>query len=297
MRPGALETAYLTYEKLTGGTVACPIGGGCTSVLASAYADVHAFGATLPLAAVGCGAYALVSALGVKGARNGGEGERAGWERALGLQTGWERWALAGTTSLMAATSGCLMWVLAARLHTECAYCIGSAVLSSSLCVTSLRGLSKDDLRAFAPYGIGTAAALVVAFGAAYGGVEEQQQTRGGALPLELAYAPPEIDTESSPRALAIAERLAKADARFYGAFWCSHCKDQKLTLGRQAMAKVRYVECFPSGWKKGEPLAPECSAAGVKGFPWWVINGEVTSGEMSLDELENVLDGKGKDG
>jgi hypothetical protein len=36
-----------------------------------------------------------------------------------------------------------------------------------------------------------------------------------------------------------------------YGAFWCSHCYDQKMDFGREAMAEFPYVECFPQGWKK----------------------------------------------
>ena len=35
---GAAETAYLTYEKLFGGPVACPLGGSCNDVLNSPYA-------------------------------------------------------------------------------------------------------------------------------------------------------------------------------------------------------------------------------------------------------------------
>lgn len=36
-----------------------------------------------------------------------------------------------------------------------------------------------------------------------------------------------------------------------YGAFWCTHCYDQKQEFGAQAMAEFPYVECFPEGWKK----------------------------------------------
>ena len=36
-----------------------------------------------------------------------------------------------------------------------------------------------------------------------------------------------------------------------YGAFWCSHCYDQKDDFGAQAMADFPYVECFPEGWQK----------------------------------------------
>lgn len=45
--------------------------------------------------------------------------------------------------------------------------------------------------------------------------------------------------------------RLSEAGAKMYGAFWCSHCYDQKMDFGREAMAEFPYVECFPQGWKK----------------------------------------------
>ena len=37
-----------------------------------------------------------------------------------------------------------------------------------------------------------------------------------------------------------------------YGAFWCSHCYEQKLTFGAEAMKEFPYVECYPDGWKRG---------------------------------------------
>ena len=36
-----------------------------------------------------------------------------------------------------------------------------------------------------------------------------------------------------------------------YGAFWCSHCYEQKQKFGLDAMQAFPYVECFPEGWKR----------------------------------------------
>lgn len=33
-----------------------------------------------------------------------------------------------------------------------------------------------------------------------------------------------------------------------YGAFWCTHCHDQKEEFGKEAMADFPYVECYPDG-------------------------------------------------
>ena len=61
----------------------------------------------------------------------------------------------------------------------------------------------------------------------------------------------PAITSESSPQAVQLAKKLAAAGAKMYGAFWCSHCYDQKDDFGAQAMADFPYVECFPEGWQK----------------------------------------------
>jgi hypothetical protein len=59
------------------------------------------------------------------------------------------------------------------------------------------------------------------------------------------------ITSESSPRTLGLAKRLAEVGAKMYGAFWCSHCYDQKDDFGAAAMREFPYVECFPEGWQK----------------------------------------------
>lgn len=45
-----------------------------------------------------------------------------------------------------------------------------------------------------------------------------------------------------------LVQRLRDSGARMYGAFWCSHCYDQKQTFGAEAMAAFPYVECYPEG-------------------------------------------------
>jgi hypothetical protein len=37
-----------------------------------------------------------------------------------------------------------------------------------------------------------------------------------------------EITTESSPFAISLASHLHSISAKMYGAFWCSHCNEQK---------------------------------------------------------------------
>ncbi len=61
----------------------------------------------------------------------------------------------------------------------------------------------------------------------------------------------PEVLTESSERTVDLARRLRAAGARFYGAFWCSHCFEQKEAFGAAAAKELPYVECYPDGFHK----------------------------------------------
>ena len=107
--------------------------------------------------------------------------------------------------------------------------------------------------------------------------------------PQELIYAPPEITTQSSSRALAVAQQLQKMDAKMYGAHWCSHCYDQKQTLGKEVFGQgyVEYVECSKDGLNSRTKV---CKAKEIPGYPTWEINGKQYPGEQTLDELEDLI-------
>jgi hypothetical protein len=70
-------------------------------------------------------------------------------------------------------------------------------------------------------------------------------------LKLLCAEKEPKVTESSSSRAVDLAKRLKEAGAKMYGAFWCSHCYEQKQSFGKEAMADLPYVECYPSGYYK----------------------------------------------
>ena len=139
---------------------------------------------------------------------------------------------------------------------------------------------------------------------------------------LQTDKQEPEVTTTSPPNAANLARRLKDAGARMYGAFWCSHCFDQKQAFGKQAMVSFPYVECFPDGFRQasetpgrtyllhrlgfparpascercgvgtlqGVRVEPACGEAGIEGFPTWIINGKQYVGEQSFDKLEQAL-------
>ena len=100
--------------------------------------------------------------------------------------------------------------------------------------------------------------------------------------------APPTITTKSSPQALALAKDLESLHAKMYGAFWCSHCYDQKQSLGQPAFRNsVQYVECSKDGVDSQAAL---CKERNVPGYPTWEIDGQLFPGEQELEELQEIV-------
>jgi uncharacterized membrane protein len=105
----------------------------------------------------------------------------------------------------------------------------------------------------------------------------------------QQAKAPPPITTDSSDRAMRLTKDLVSLNAKMYGAYWCSHCYDQKMELGRQAFAQgnIPYIECSKDGLNAQVQL---CTSQKLPGYPTWEINGEFFPGQQELDELEQIV-------
>ncbi len=75
---------------------------------------------------------------------------------------------------------------------------------------------------------------------------------------------------------------LGEKGAKFYGAFWCPHCRDQKKLF--ENSTKIPYVECStPDG--NGQNLI--CKDAGIESYPTWIFSdGTKLNGEVSLEVL-----------
>ncbi len=79
------------------------------------------------------------------------------------------------------------------------------------------------------------------------------------------------------------AQCLKERGAKFYGAFWCPHCQNQKK-LFEGAYGYLDYIECStPDG--KGQ--LDICNQESISSYPTWKFaDGSVVSGEMSLSDL-----------
>ena len=90
-------------------------------------------------------------------------------------------------------------------------------------------------------------------------------------------------DGESDVALSSFAQCLEDKGARFYGAFWCSHCQDQKEMFGGAAK-DLPYVECST---RDGKGQLPECQKNNISGYPTWEFaDGSRMSGSLPLGIL-----------
>ncbi len=79
---------------------------------------------------------------------------------------------------------------------------------------------------------------------------------------------------------------LKDKGVKFYGAFWCPHCQNQKAMFGRSAKL-LPYIECSnPDGQSQNET----CNAAKITGYPTWEFpDGTREGGEIKLTRLSEL--------
>ncbi len=77
--------------------------------------------------------------------------------------------------------------------------------------------------------------ATIGAVGTAYLTVCESHINNPNAATSNDPYA---ITTTSGAAEMVLAQHLKQTEAKFYGAFWCPHCHDQKQLFGQEAVAQ-----------------------------------------------------------
>lgn len=84
------------------------------------------------------------------------------------------------------------------------------------------------------------------------------------------------------------AQCLGEKGAKFYGAFWCPHCQNQKALFGRSAKL-LPYTECSTPN---GQGQLAVCKDLGINTYPTWYFASstselpDIRTGEVSLEEL-----------
>ncbi|GLT30283.1 hypothetical protein SLA2020_050910 [Shorea laevis] len=264
---GLLETAYLTYVKLSNSDVFCPIGGGnCGDILNSDYAVV--FGVPLPL--IGLVSYGFVMTLSL---------QLNAKTLPFGIDEMYGRLALLGSTTSMAAASAYFLYILSTKFAgASCSYCLMSALLSFSLFLLSVKDAGLQEIQRVVGLQLCIATLVILTLNTAY---STSQIVPTSLAEVELPFFTTEMTTTSSPFALSLARHLHSIGAKMN--------EFSTLIFGSEASKLLDYVECFPNGYKKGTKMAKACADAGIEGFPTWVIHGQVLSGEQELAELAEV--------
>lgn len=79
------------------------------------------------------------------------------------------------------------------------------------------------------------------------------------------------------------AQCLTEKGVKFYGAFWCPHCQEQKRLFGRST-SKLPYIECSMPDQKTQTKV---CIDEKITGYPTWVFaDGSRINQVMQLSEL-----------
>ncbi|OQB05715.1 MAG: hypothetical protein BWY19_00848 [bacterium ADurb.Bin212] len=123
---------------------------------------------------------------------------------------------------------------------------------------------------------------LLVVF---YTGGQKPDQTNSGESG-DVAGATTQDSSQDKEWIEGLAKKLTEKGVVMYGAYWCSHCNNQKKMFG-DAVKYIDYVECDPSG----EGANPdECKANEIEGYPTWIYEGTKYPGEMSLEKLAQIV-------
>jgi uncharacterized membrane protein/glutaredoxin len=243
--------AYLTYSAWQGRMVAgCTVGSACDVVLNSRWSTL--FG--MPTSFWGLLTYALLAAV--------------AWNKSAADQWKWA-WVISffGVLYSLYLTS-----ISFFELKAACPYCLTSLGLMTVIFITATvqkpAALPRFSWGPWLAKNIGGALVVVLALHLYYAGY--------------WGRAPGPED----PWIRGLAEHLAKMDAKFYGAFWCPHCAEQKELFG-SSVKRLPYVECSPAG--SSAPQAEVCKEKNIQSYPTWIINGERYTGVQTLDGLAQI--------
>jgi uncharacterized membrane protein/glutaredoxin len=274
---GAINTGYLTYNKLFGGETLCL--SDCDRVLSSPYASV--FGLPLPL--FGFLAYLAMAAFALAPLAISDENRQT---RSSIESTTWLLLFVGATAMLV--FSGYLMFILVTQLGGICYYCIASALFALAMFVLTLLGKDWEDSGQL--FFTGAIVALVTIVGALgiYSGVGASANAGSPNTPGQVG---PPIERVSGQSEVALAKHLKAIGAKMYGAYWCPHCHDQKELFGKQAAKDFPYVECAADGQNSQTAL---CETNKITGYPTWDINGQQLSGTQTLQKLSEASGYKG---
>ena len=79
------------------------------------------------------------------------------------------------------------------------------------------------------------------------------------------------------------AQCLTDSGAKMYGAYWCSHCEQQKKDFA-DSFHLIDYVEC---SLPNNDGQTEECKEAGIESYPTWDFGDDLRAGGvLTFDKL-----------
>ena len=281
---GSVEMAYLTYNKLMDLPNVCLSSlNDCNSILTGPFSLIPL--TNIPLTAIGLVSYSLVLLLST-------------FNSFPGISADNKESLLQVLTSSMATFSLYLMFVLQFVLHASCPYCYLSALLSFSLALLAwnariVPNRTKAFILSSSSFAVtALASGLMFYFTTSFmapamASTAPAAQFLAAEAEQNSPKSPPEITKSSSPRAMELAARMKRLEAKMYGAYWCSHCYNQKQELGKEAFEDIPYIECDKNGLNSKKAV---CKANKIPGYPTWELGGKLYPGEKSIEELEELV-------
>lgn len=244
---GTLLTAYLTFTaSFEEHPAFCSEGSGCDIVQSSRWATFLA----VPMALWGCLTYILIAGLAWRA------------RTKIGSWTPLIFFAVCGF-----AISAYLTIVSVVEIEATCPYCLASFGIITTIMILTMVRQPPDWLTSVKEAAV-VAVLIVAALHLHYSGVFD-------------ASAGPE-----DPQLQALAIHLEKTGVKFYGAYWCPRCQEQKAVFASSAK-RLPYVECSSGG--RGSALTPPCVKNEIKSYPTWIIGEKRLTGLIKPRELANA--------
>jgi uncharacterized membrane protein len=244
---GILLTAYLTYASLFEAHPAfCGEGSGCDLVQSSRWATLLG----VPMALWGLLTYAGIAGLAWRGRRKPGS-----WTVLLMV-------AVCGF-----AISAYLTVMSVVAIQATCAYCLASFAIITVLMILAVVRQPPEWARSFKE---AVVIGLVIV----------------GGLHLHYSGWFDKAAGPEDPQLRALAVHLSEIDAKFYGAYWCPSCQEQKAVFEASAN-RLPYVECSSGG--RGSALTAPCVKENIRNYPTWIIGEKRLTGVKTPRELASV--------
>lgn len=234
---GIVLTTYLSYTASFGEHPAfCGEGSGCDLVQSSRWATFLG----MPMATWGLFTYLALTAL--------------AW-RARKKPKHWTPLIFVAVGGF--GVSAYLTVISLVEIEATCAYCLASFATITAIMILTLAQRPPDWTTSLKEASV-VAVLIIAGLHLHYSGVFDEA-------------AGPE-----DPQLRALAIHLTETGVKFYGAYWCPRCQEQKA-LFKASADRLPYVECSSGG--RGSPLTAPCVANDIRSYPTWIIDGQRFTG------------------